>query len=285
MSQENGGRAKTTVYARNNPQLRAHGVTFHWWGAEYTSLHDHDHYEVFIISSGTTRHSLNGVSRELSAGALALIRPEDCHQFAPVAGHRCIHINLSVTREKLAQLCRSIGCGPERLPDGENSIIQLSPGELGHFEACARELNGLPGAEDGGQRAAMLICHMLLYAIVLLCGRQDRGGDEPPEWLRLLLQRIHSPENLGCRAEDIYRMAGYSPPVVIRAFKRYTGQTVVSYLTQRKMETARQMLLATQQSVLDIAGQLGYNSVSHFNKLFRASTGQSPGAYRRQQRG
>ena len=272
----------TTVYYRNNPRLRDWGVTFHWWRAEYTSMHNHDYYEFFIISSGKTNHTLNGKTRELSAGTLAFIRPEDCHQFTPVDGCFCIHINLAATEDKLAQLCHPIGADITRLHNSPRSLVQLSPRELSHFETCAGELNRLLSAEGDNRLAAMLTCHLLIYAIVLLSVSQNSDDKAPPEWLRLLLQRIHSPENLSCRAADIYRMAGYSPPVVIRAFKKYTGQTVTDYLTQHKMETARQMLLSTRQSVLDIAGGLGYNSVSHFNKVFRNSTGMSPTAYRSQ---
>ena len=39
----------TTVYYHNNPRLCAYGAAFHWWDAAYTSLHDHDYYEFFII--------------------------------------------------------------------------------------------------------------------------------------------------------------------------------------------------------------------------------------------
>ena len=271
----------TTVYCRNNPRLRDYGVAFHWWEAEYTSLHDHDYYEFFIISSGKTNHILNGECRELSAGTLTFLHPEDCHQFTPAAGFKCIHINLAATQERLKQLCcaldRQISC----LPDSRKSTVTLSPGELSHFEMCAGELSRLQGLNGDAQPIiVMLICHMLLYAIVLLSVRQSGLEEEIPEWMQQLLQRIHKPENLSCHAADIYRMAGYSPPTVIRAFRQHTGQTVASYLTRYKMETACEMLLATQKRVLDIAGLLGYGSVSHFNKQFRTIVGMSPGAYR-----
>ena len=72
--------------------------------------------------------------------------------------------------------------------------------------------------------------------------------------------------------------------MVIRGFRKYTGETVVSYLTRAKMESAKRLLTSTDLTVLDIAGRLGYSSVSHFNRLFHASTGTSPQQYRRGQR-
>ena len=72
--------------------------------------------------------------------------------------------------------------------------------------------------------------------------------------------------------------AGYSPPVVIRCFRKYTGQTVVAYLTRAKMDSAKRLLASTELTALDIAGRLGYSSVSHFNKLFYTAAGTSPPA-------
>ena len=72
--------------------------------------------------------------------------------------------------------------------------------------------------------------------------------------------------------------------MVIRGFRKYTGETVVSDLTRAKMESAKRLLASTDLTVLDIAGRLGYGSVSHFNKLFRDFTEMSPGEYRRRYR-
>lgn len=126
----------------------------------------------------------------------------------------------------------------------------------------------------------MIICEMLIHAVVILSRQHAAASDGAPEWLDQLLRRIHSPEYISCRVSDIYALAGYSPPVVIRAFRRYTGETVVSYLTRAKMEYAKRLLTSTNLTVLDIAGRLGYSSLSHFNRLFRESTLMSPREYR-----
>ena len=106
-----------TVDYRNNKRLLQEGVSFHWWDAPHTSLHNHNHYEFFIITCGQTNHILNGAQKRLSKNDLFLIRPEDCHQFTPIAGSRCIHINLPVTTAKLpacAKRSASARCAARR---------------------------------------------------------------------------------------------------------------------------------------------------------------------------
>ena len=281
---ESPSQGKTTVYYHNNPGLLSQGVAFHWWDAAYTSLHDHDYYEFFIITSGRTNHILNGTCQELGEKTLCLIRPQDRHQFTPLPGGRCIHINLPVTREKLEQLCAAIGTELQDILQVPQRQLLLEDNDFAQFKQSAREINLL--RENGSPEAyvTMIICQMLVNALVILEKQRTGIWAGAPEWLSQVLRRIHSPEYIACQASDIYRLAGYSPPVVIRNFRKYTGETVVSYLTRAKMESAKRLLTSTDLTVLDIAGRLGYSSVSHFNRLFHASTGTSPQQYRRGQR-
>lgn len=272
---------ETTVHYHNYPELCSHGVAFHWWDAAYTSLHDHDYYEFFIITSGRTNHILNGQHQELGEKTLCLIRPQDRHQFTPLPGERCIHINLPVKQEKLAELCAAVGTTLPELLQAPRRQLRLEDIDFAMFKQSAREINLLRETGAADSFSVMIIRQMILNALVILEKQRAGISSSAPEWLRQVLRRIHSPEYISCQASDIYRLAGYSPPVVIRSFRQYTGETVVSYLTKAKMESAKRLLTSTELTVLDIAGRLGYGSVSHFNKLFRGSTGMSPGEYRR----
>ena len=269
-----------TVYYHNNPRLRTNGAAFHWWDAESTSLHDHDYYEFFIITSGSANHTINGRKEVVTEKTLYMICPPDCHQFTPVPGQRCIHINLPVTEEKLTFLCQAIGTSPSRLMQCPNRSLLLDDDEFAWFKRRARELNSLWEAGGSEDDASMVICEMLVHAVVLLSKPQARIAPGAPGWFEHLLRRLHSPEYVACRVSDVYQLAGYSAPVVIRSFRQYTGETVVGYLTKVKMDSAKRLLASTDLTVLDIAGRLGYSSLSHFNKLFRESAGMSPREYR-----
>ena len=47
-----------------------------------------------------------------------------------------------------------------------------------------------------------------------------------------------------------------------------------------KCERACILLGTTRLSILEISTALGYDSLSHFNRIFKEYTGVSPGAYR-----
>lgn len=63
-------------------------------------------------------------------------------------------------------------------------------------------------------------------------------------------------------------------------FKQAIGTSPYQYLLQQRVERAKQLLKQTQQSIMDIALDCGFNSHSHLSKQFRQLTGVTPKAYR-----
>ena len=179
-------------------------------------------------------------------------------------------------------LCEALGISFDALLGGEELCIALNDVELAFFQSRAQQLNLIArSAEEPDRLSVLVICEMLVHAISLLYKKWRPFSADCPEWMQALLQKIHSPEYISCSAADVYRLAGYSPPVVIQYFRQYTGDTVTAYLTKAKMDFACSLLLTTQMTTIEIACQLGYSSLSHFNKCFRNHTGKSPREYRR----
>ncbi|MCM3781362.1 AraC family transcriptional regulator [Neobacillus mesonae] len=65
-----------------------------------------------------------------------------------------------------------------------------------------------------------------------------------------------------------------------KIFQRIYGVSPRKYLTQLKLNRAKEMLVCTNRTVEDIAAGLGFHSVSHFSRQFRRGTGMSPNQFR-----
>jgi AraC-like DNA-binding protein len=77
---------------------------------------------------------------------------------------------------------------------------------------------------------------------------------------------------------DLVHMA---PASVSRFFKTATGLTLFEYLNKIKIDLARQLLLNTDLSVVDISYDCGFNNLSHFNKQFKKFNQVSPRQFRK----
>lgn len=65
-------------------------------------------------------------------------------------------------------------------------------------------------------------------------------------------------------------------------FKESTGKTFVDYLTELRMEKAKEMLKKPMVRSAAIAEKLGYSDYFYFNKLFKKYTGTTPYRYRKE---
>ena len=88
----------------------------------------------------------------------------------------------------------------------------------------------------------------------------------------------HITENI--RVQEIAGQIGLSPDYFSRMFRRMTGESVKDYILGAKVEAARQLLEATSLSISEVASRLGYDSVSHFDQVFKRFAGVSPRVYK-----
>ncbi|WP_145048748.1 response regulator [Paenibacillus xylanexedens] len=65
-------------------------------------------------------------------------------------------------------------------------------------------------------------------------------------------------------------------------FKLEEKMSFNDYMLQQRMEKAKQLLLSTDLRIYEIAVGVGYKDIDWFYKKFKAYTGSSPNAYRRQ---
>ena len=71
-----------------------------------------------------------------------------------------------------------------------------------------------------------------------------------------------------------------TPNYISQLFKREAGVTFVQYITQKRLEDAKELLLATQKSIEEIAAEVGVKDYCYFQKIFKKATGMPPGKYR-----
>lgn len=73
-----------------------------------------------------------------------------------------------------------------------------------------------------------------------------------------------------------------TPSYLSRLFKKETGTNISSYIQQKKIETAQNMLIYSEYSPAQISSTLAFPSQSYFTEIFRKHTGMTPIRFREQ---
>lgn len=90
-------------------------------------------------------------------------------------------------------------------------------------------------------------------------------------------QRFSDPASL---TEELAGL-GISRSRLMHIFQMECGKTLVGYVNDLRVDHAQKMLIHTDESVLEIAQQSGFESQSSFYVQFRRATGITPARYRR----
>ena len=77
--------------------------------------------------------------------------------------------------------------------------------------------------------------------------------------------------------------AGTTPSALSRTFKKVTGKNFVEYVTELRMNKAKELLRDTQLRMNEVAEAVGYRQ-SYFNRMFKKAEGMTPGEYRARSR-
>jgi AraC-like DNA-binding protein len=95
--------------------------------------------------------------------------------------------------------------------------------------------------------------------------------------------RDYIEEHLGGKLtiEDIAAAIGLSKSHFSRAFKATLGTSPMAYVAARRIEHAKQMMVASTGSLAEVAVDCGFADQSHLNRQFRRVVGVTPGQWRR----
>lgn len=104
---------------------------------------------------------------------------------------------------------------------------------------------------------------------------------EPPVITRAkeyILEHMAEDLSLGRVAKAVNTSTFY----FCKVFKKYTGINFTDYLSRVRIEKAKNLLLNPNLRVSEIAFEVGFQSLTHFNRVFKKILGQSPTQYRAQ---
>ena len=91
---------------------------------------------------------------------------------------------------------------------------------------------------------------------------------------------IESNYNKNITLEDVSMRVNISAYYLSRIFKESTGENFIDYLTNLRIERAKELISTTQYSMKEICNMCGYSDPNYFSKSFKKNVGVTPTEYR-----
>ncbi len=140
-------------------------------------------------------------------------------------------------------------------------------------------------AKRVGESQAQAVASQFHHDRIRAMGEQQRGGTlsqtvaplAVQQAITMMKEHLEDPLSL----DNIALKAGVGRRQLERLFRQYAAKTPQRYYLELRLQQAREMLIYSDQSVIDIALSVGFNSTSHFAGWFRRVFGILPSRVRR----
>lgn len=166
---------------------------------------------------------------------------------------------------------------PRPLYQARDEILSLVAGLF----SLEDELDDIFMWSDCARNVFDFINKLSAFAVSALEKRLAAIAEEETLPIRKAKEYIRRNYALPISLEEVAEKADYNPAYFSSLFKKHTGQNFSDYLTEVRIEQAKELLKSTRDSVTDIAERVGYTDSKYFRKLFKKVTGIRPNDYRK----
>jgi AraC family transcriptional regulator len=197
------------------------------------------------------------------------------------AGRAFDYVHYSVPRQGLDDIAEDLGFG--RVSDYRLAVLEddLVVAQI------TKSILPFLGRKDAlsvlalDQFSLILGAHLIQrYGALRKAKRHSKGG--LAAWQKRRASEIlHENMHGRIRLSDVARECGLSTSHFARSFKTSFGISTHQWLTQHRIEHAKQLMIETSMSLTEIAIQSGFNDQAAFTHTFHQLVGASPGRWRR----
>ncbi|MCB2048239.1 MAG: helix-turn-helix transcriptional regulator [Novosphingobium sp.] len=155
------------------------------------------------------------------------------------------------------------------------------------FSYCTRLINEVtnPGfGSDAVVDALLTVIFTDLARYMATSAPPEDREDLREQAFRLLVARICDVWETMPKVSELARLAGVGERHLLRLFRQRKGISLAEFIRDTRLEKARFLLGQTDMPLKQVAHRLGFASQSTFTTAFRHETGETPAAFRGQQR-
>ena len=240
-------------------------------------VHWHDHLELLFLKKGRLTASIYEATYDLLPGDIMLANPRDPH-FTVMHGDCCYYL-LQIASQHLELITPEWNLlhFQEYIPqsDESDSLSQA-------LTAIFNELFRLNERKENDYRLLFLIqIYQMLHLLSTRCssllsaknrGQVDRDLSRIEQSIQYVRHNFRDPISL----QEVSSLLALTPEYFCRLFKKYTGQTFVTYVSQVRMLHFYQDLLQTDESITYLLDKNGITNYKGFMREFKEAYGATP---------
>ena len=260
------------------PKLNSDGYSVARW-YQPTDKHIHQDWEIFTVTHGNATDIINDTSYAFKPCSFTLLGPQHTHQ--QTAEEPITRLDLCISCESFEKYCNEFypGLYAELLSNKKPVTITTS---VETYHEVVQRFYNVENIRRIDREIGRHISHsIVLYLLGFYLENKSKTNEHIDfDWFANFIKKINNPAVFSKKVEDIIGETGYSHAHFLILFKKYSGKTLIDYLTNIRLSYAKRLLSYTDMSIIEIAESVGYTNHSFFSQKFKSRYKTSPSEYR-----
>lgn len=255
-------------------------VSFNYLNRPYPNFHIHDYWEILLVVDNSLSHIVNGKMCTMKSGDVCLLRPNDMHAYIFEKEMETKTLTFLIKNEYMLKISSVYGNALyDRLSSFDDILSnKLSPEFLRTIIPIILSMqSNMIDNETRLFQTKIIINRIISHFVFSYYSLKEQS----PDWLNDFVMALNSPFISFENVDALAQKTPYSYSRLSRIFKKHTGRTIIEHITTSKLSFAKDELLYTDKTISEIAQELDYLSMSHFNRTFKKAFGVSPREYRK----
>lgn len=253
---------------------------------ESVPLHWHEDVEFIYIKKGHGLIVVDGKDYNVSTGDIAFIIPGTVHGIFQ-SGTESMEYENILFDGKLFSTQGDDFFETFLLPFFSNAVVvpHIFRKGIPGYESIKKYLDSNDNISSHREGAWGLAIkgnlYLLLFDLVTLYEKKlDSSNRKNIDKLKPVIKYVELHYSEPMTVGDMASRAGFSESHFMRFFKETFGVSFITYLNDYRLSMAARLLLSTEENILDISQQVGFENLSHFNRQFKKKYNKTPKEYR-----
>ncbi len=237
--------------------------------------HWHTYYEIILYTNCEGSCVLNGEEYDIKGNCIYFLTPRDFHKINTKYNEnsRSIIISFSETFINNSAFYK-LSQGPEVLYNVDQKLIWKIEEMYLHFKS----------KEPNFKLYLKNLLELILLDIAAGTSATVKNSEHLSEPISNVVAYLHRNPNAQLTLSRAAKTASLTPTYFSHLFHSEVGQSFKSYTNGLRISYAKRLLEETELSVLEVALECGFGSVSQFHRAFKALTHNTPTEYRKGKR-
>ncbi len=248
-------------------------------------LHWHEDVEFIYIKKGRGIIVIDGSEYDVEKGDIAFIVPGNVHGIFQYQDDSMEYENILFNGKMFSSSLDDF-YDTFLLPFFENTveIPKIFRKGVTGYESLKKYLDANDNISSHREGAWGLAIkgnlYLLLFNLVTLYEEKiNSKNNKRIDKLKPVIKHVELHYSEPTTVAEMAALAGFSESHFMRFFKETFGVSFITYLNDYRLSMAARMLLSTEDTILEISQQVGFENLSHFNRQFKKKYNKTPSQY------